>query len=73
MPVGGGRLQAVLDGYANFLQEKHLALPKQQAYLVGWERELKTKPRSPLDALSGGESRRGMAGVDGATAASGGP
>ncbi len=34
------RLQAVLDGYAKFLRDKELALPKHQPYLVRWVREL---------------------------------
>ena len=33
------RLQAALDGYSKFLQDKDLALPKHQPYLVRWVRE----------------------------------
>jgi len=33
------RLQEVLEGYATFLKEKELVLPKNQAYLVHWVRE----------------------------------
>ena len=33
------RLQAVLAGFATFLREKDLALPKHQPYLVRWVRE----------------------------------
>lgn len=33
------RLQAVLNGYAKFLREKELALPKHQPYLVRWVKE----------------------------------
>jgi len=33
------RLRAVLDGYANFLRERQLALPKHQPYVVRWVRE----------------------------------
>jgi len=32
-------MRAVLDGYAKFLREKDLALPKHQPYLVRWVRE----------------------------------
>jgi hypothetical protein len=32
-------MQAVLEGYARFLKEKDLALPKHQSYLVRWARE----------------------------------
>ena len=39
MPETGKRLQAVLDGYAKFLREKELALPKHQPHLVRWVRE----------------------------------
>jgi len=34
-----GHLQDVLGGYAKFLQDKNLALDKQQPYLVRWVRE----------------------------------
>ena len=37
--MGRGDLQAVLDEYARFLQEKDLALPKHEPYLVCWVRE----------------------------------
>ena len=33
------RLQVVLDGYAKFLRDKGLALPKHQPYLVRWVKE----------------------------------
>ena len=33
------RLETVLDGYANFLREKDLALPKYRPYPVRWVRE----------------------------------
>jgi hypothetical protein len=33
------RLRKILDGYANFLREKELALPKRQPYLVRWARD----------------------------------
>lgn len=33
------RLPEVLDGYANFLRDKELAIPKHQPYLVRWVRE----------------------------------
>ena len=39
MPDSGGRLKTALDGYAKFLKDKDLALPKQQPYLVRWVRE----------------------------------
>ena len=39
MAEAGQRLRAVLDGYANFLGERELALPKHQPYLVRWVRE----------------------------------
>ena len=39
MPVSGERLQTTLDGYAKFLQDKDLALPKHQPYLVRRVRE----------------------------------
>ncbi len=32
-------LQATLGGYAEFLRERDLALPKHQSYLVCWVRE----------------------------------
>jgi len=37
--MSGQRLQAALDGYAKFLQQKDLALPKHQPYRVRWVRE----------------------------------
>ena len=37
--MSGARLQAALDGYAKFLREEDLALPKHQPYLVRWVRE----------------------------------
>ena len=39
MAETGHRLRAVLDGYAKFLRDKDLALPKHQPYLVRWVRE----------------------------------
>jgi hypothetical protein len=39
MADSGVRIQAMLDGYAKFLREKDLALPKHQPYLVRWVRE----------------------------------
>ena len=39
MVDAGVRIQAVLEGYAKFLKEKDLALPKHQPYLVRWVRE----------------------------------
>jgi hypothetical protein len=36
MTASHDRLLEVLDGYANFLREKKLALPKHQRYLVRW-------------------------------------
>ena len=39
MPETGQRLQEVLDGYATFLRERDLALPKHQPHLVRWVRE----------------------------------
>ena len=39
MPDSGDQLAAVLDGYAKFLRDKDLALPKDQPYLVRWLRE----------------------------------
>ena len=39
MTQAGEQLRAVLDGYANFLLERELALPKHQPYLVRWARE----------------------------------
>jgi hypothetical protein len=39
MPEAGEQLRAVLDGYAKFLLDKRLALPKHQPYLVRWVRE----------------------------------
>ena len=37
--MSGEHLRTVLDGYAKFLQETDLALPKHQPYLVRWVRE----------------------------------
>ena len=37
--MNGEGLQIALDGYAKFLEEKDLALPKHQRYLVRWLRE----------------------------------
>ena len=34
MPDPGGRLRTVLDGYAKFVRNKELALPKHQPCLV---------------------------------------
>ena len=39
MTEGDEQLRAVLDGYANFLIERDVALPKHQPYLVRWVRE----------------------------------
>jgi hypothetical protein len=39
MADSGVSMRAVLDGYAKFLREKDLALPKHQPYLVRWVRE----------------------------------
>jgi hypothetical protein len=39
MPEPGERVEPVLDGYAKFLHDKELALPKHQSYLVRWVRE----------------------------------
>ena len=39
MTEGDEQLRAVLDGYATFLAERDLALPKHQPYLVRWVRE----------------------------------
>ena len=39
MTGSDARMRAVLDGYAKFLREKDLALPKHQPYLVRWVRE----------------------------------
>jgi len=39
MSLSGEHLQAVLDGYAKFLHEKALAIPKHQPYLVRWVRD----------------------------------
>lgn len=39
MADSGVRMQAVLEGYAKFLKEKDLALPKHQAHLVRRVRE----------------------------------
>ena len=33
------RLTEMLDGYANFLRKKDLALPKHQPYLVRWVKD----------------------------------
>ncbi len=33
------KLRAVLDGYANFLKDRQLALPKHRPHLVRWVRE----------------------------------
>lgn len=33
------RLTQILDGYANFVREKELALPKHQPYLVRWVKD----------------------------------
>ena len=40
MPEPDQRLQTVPNGYAKFLRDKDLALPKHQPYLVRWVREL---------------------------------
>jgi hypothetical protein len=34
MPVNDERLHAALDGYAKFLRETDLALPRRQPYLA---------------------------------------
>ena len=39
MPEPGHRLWAVLDGFAKFLRDKELALPKHRPFLVRWVRE----------------------------------
>lgn len=39
MSDAGIRMLAVLDGYAKFLEDKDLALPKQRPHLVHWVRE----------------------------------
>jgi hypothetical protein len=39
MPSFGERLNQVLDGYAAFLKEKELALPKPHPYLVRWVKD----------------------------------
>ena len=39
MGDSAARMQVVLDGYAKFLQEKDVAIPKHQPYLVRWVRE----------------------------------
>ena len=39
MPNAGQRLQDALDGYATFVRDKELALPKHQSHLVHWVRE----------------------------------
>ena len=41
----GERLRTVLDGHANFLCNKELALPKHQPYLVRWMREFLASQR----------------------------
>ena len=48
------RMRAVLEGYAKFLREKDLALPKHQPYLVRWVRESRAiSPGSiPLHVVS---------------------
>jgi hypothetical protein len=45
-------MQAALDGYAKFLREKDLALPKHQPYLVRWVREF-----LPLAPVQGCDQR----------------
>ena len=40
MPGSGDRLKTALDGYARYLKDKDLALPKQQPDLVRWVREV---------------------------------
>lgn len=39
MTDAGDRVQAALDGCANFLRENELSLSKHQAYLIRWVRE----------------------------------
>ena len=39
MPDSDRRLQPVLEGFAKFLSEKDVALPKQQPYMVRWVRD----------------------------------
>ena len=39
MPGSGEPLQAAMDGYAKFIQEKNLAFQKHQPYLVRWVRD----------------------------------
>ena len=41
MPERNERRQAVLEGYAKFLHDKALALPKHQPHLVRWVREFR--------------------------------
>ena len=41
----GERLPTVLDGHANFLRNKELALPKHQPYLFRWMREFLASQR----------------------------
>jgi len=50
--VGGERLQAALDGYAKFLCEKDLALPKHQPHLVRWVREFLLFAQEHLSACN---------------------
>jgi len=39
MPEAGQQLQAMLDGYAELLDAKQLALPKHQRRLVRWAKQ----------------------------------
>jgi len=39
MPDWDVAVQSVLDGFAKFLAEKGLALPRQRPYLVRWVRD----------------------------------
>ena len=37
--MGSKQLKTVLEGYASFLRERKLVLPKHQPYLVRWVRD----------------------------------
>jgi len=39
MADSGVKMEAVLEGYAKFLRERDLALPKHQPHLIRWVRE----------------------------------
>ena len=44
MTKAAGKIKEVLAGYANFLKDRQLALPRHRPHLVLWIRELDNRP-----------------------------